>query len=163
MKEAFPKLMTVGAVASLVVVAACGGSGGAPELDDSPEAEAFRYRSAVMEIAAYKAVRIGGMHREEIPLDEDVFVDSTQDLAAVSAMMLEGFMPEGAVGPSRAMPEVWENWSDFEQKAQAFQDAVEMLATTAEQEGFEAARGLVQPMLGTCGDCHRAYRASEEE
>lgn len=163
MKEAFPKLMAAGAVASLVVVAACGGSGGAPELDDSPEAQAFRYRNAVMEIAAYKATRIGGMHREEIPLDEDVFVESTRDLAAVSGMMLEGFMPEGAVGPSRAMPAVWENWDDFEQNAQAFQDAAEMLAATAEQEGFEAARGLVQPMLGTCGDCHRTYRASEEE
>ncbi len=157
MKEAFTKLTLAGALGSLALVAGCGG-GGEAELEARGRSLSLAQRGH-----GRPAVRSGGMHREEIPLDEDVFVESTQDLAAVSGMMLEGFMPEGLVPPSRAMPEIWENRADFEQKAQAFQDAAEMLAQTAEQEGFEAARGLVQPMLGTCGDCHRVSRASEEE
>ncbi len=162
MNQALTKLTTLAAVVSLALVASCGGSGPS-EQDDSPEAEAFRFRNAVMEIAAYKATRIGGMHREEIPLDEDEFVESTRDLANVAGMVTDGFMPESPVADSRAMPEIWENWEDFEQQAQAFQDAAEALADTAEQQGFEAARTMVQDTLGTCGDCHRAYRASEDE
>lgn len=160
MNAAFTKLTTAATVASLALVAACGGSG-APELEESPEAEAYLYRNGVMEVAAYKARLIVGMAREEIPLDEARFVQATQDLAAVSGMVLEGFMPEGLVGPSRAEPAIWENWEDFEQKAQAFNEAAEMLAQTAEQGGFEAARGLAQDTVGTCSDCHSPYRASE--
>ncbi len=103
------------------------------------------------------------MHREEIPLDEELFVESTRDLANAAGMMLDGFMTEGIVEPSRATPEIWENWEDFEQQAQAFQEAAEMLADTAEQQGFEAARSLAQDTIGMCGDCHRPYRASEAE
>lgn len=161
MNGALTKLTTAAAVASLAFVAACGGSGTA-ELEDTPEAQAYLYRNGVMEIAAYKARIIAGMHREQIPLDEEQFVQATQDLAAVSGMLLDGFMPEGLVPPSRAEPELWENWQDFEQKARAFQEAAEMLAQTAEAQGFEAARGLVQSTVGTCSDCHSPYRASDE-
>lgn len=157
------KLMRLAAVPMLALVASCGGTGGADDIGETPEGEAFLYRDAVMQIAEYKAGRLAGMAREEIPLDEEVFVKSAQDLAAVSDMVVEGFMPEGIVEPSRATSDIWDNWSDFEAKAQAFQDQAAMLAETAEQEGFEAARGLVQDTLSTCGDCHRPYRASEAE
>lgn len=157
------KLATIAAVSTLALVASCGGSGGSAELGETPEGEAFLYRDAVMQVAEYKAMRLAGMAREEIPLDEEVFVKSAQDLADISGMVTEGFMPEGLVEPSRASPDIWENWDDFEAQAQSFQEQAAMLAETAEQEGFEAARGMVQDTLGTCGDCHRPYRVSEAE
>lgn len=160
MKTPFGKWMALGASLSLAFVAGCGG--GAMEEDDSPEAEAFRYRDAVMTVLATKTLTIGGMAREDIPLDEAEFTKAVNDLAAVSGMVVEGFMPEGIPAGSRSMPEIWENWNDFVAKAAELETAAMALAEATNNGGFSAAQGLVQGTIGTCGGCHRGYRAPEE-
>lgn len=160
MKMTF-RIASIGAMIALGVTAGCGG-GGSAEVDDSPEAQAFRFRDAVMTIVAQKMVPLGGMARGEIPVDEELFTKTASDIATMAGMTTEGFMPQGIPAGSRSMPEIWDNWSDFEQKAQDFQQAAQAVADAAESGGFQAAQGLVQPLAQTCGGCHRSYRAPEE-
>jgi cytochrome c556 len=163
MKKKFSRIATIGAVFALgLTVASCGGGGGEPAVDDSPEAQAFRFRQAVMRVTAHKMVPLGGMARGDVPVDEALFTKSATDVATMAGMSTEGFMPEGVPAGSRSMPAIWENWSDFEQKAQDFQRAAQALADAAESGGFEAAQGLVQPLAQTCGGCHRTYRERDE-
>jgi len=153
---------TIASVLSVLALSACGS--GAPEVDTTtPEGQAYVFRESVMTILAAKMTTIGGMAREEIPLDEAVFTKSVNDLAAVSGMLPEGFMPEGMPPGSRALPEIWSNWADFQQKAADLQNAAQGLADAVETGGFAAAQGLVQSTAGTCGGCHRTYRAPDEE
>lgn len=148
------------AMAGLTLGAGCGGGG--QELDDSPEAQAFVFRQAVMQVTADKMLTIGAMARGEIPVDEAVFTKSASDLATMAGMATEGFMPEGIPPGSRAEPEIWSNWSDFEARAQDFHDAAQAVAEAAQNGGFESAESLVRPLQRTCGGCHNTYRASEE-
>ncbi|HEY5567181.1 MAG TPA: cytochrome c [Gammaproteobacteria bacterium] len=154
----------MGAVLSLSLLSACGSGqqGGAPADADTPEGQAFQFRQAVMRVAANKMTTIGGMARQEIPLDEAVFAKAVTDLAVVAGMLTEGFMPQGVPTGSRALPEVWTNWADFEQKAADLQSATQGLADAVQSGGFAAAQGLVQGAAGTCGGCHRTYRERTE-
>jgi cytochrome c556 len=161
MKMTLERIASIGAVVALGLAAA-GCSGGGEAVDDSPEGEAYMYRDAVMHAIAHKMGSLGGMARGEITVDEDQFVKDATDLGVLAGMATEGFMPQGTPAGSRAMPEIWENWDDFQQKAQAFEDAAQSLSDAAESGGFMAAQGLVQPVAQTCGGCHRTYRAPEE-
>jgi len=161
MKNAPSAITTTGLILGFLALTACGG-GGMVE-DDSPAGQAFAYRHSIMTLAASKMATIGGMAREEIPLDETVFVKATQDLAALAGMSLDGFeMNQEIAAGSRALPEIWSNWNDFQQKNSDFVQATQGLADAATRGGFETAQGLVQGTAGTCGGCHRTYRQRTE-
>lgn len=154
-------ITATGILVGFLALTACGG-GGMVE-DDSPAGQAFAYRHSVMTLASSKMAKIGGMAREEIPLDEEAFVKATQDLAALAGMNLEGFEMTDEIAPgSRALPEIWANWDDFQQKNNDFVQATQGLAEAATSGGFASAQGLVQGTAGTCGGCHRTYRQRTE-
>jgi cytochrome c556 len=158
-----PKISKIlGAGIGFALLAACGGMGGQQFDPESPEGEAYLYREAIMTLVADKMATIGGMAREEIPLDEAKFVKATKELAALSGMLLEGFEIDVVVDGSRSLPDIWANRSDFEQKAMDFETAAGGLAAAAESGGFASAQGLVQGTAGTCGGCHRSYRQRTE-
>ena len=161
MNRASSSIAAVAAAVGLAVIAGCGGGGSAP-VDDTPEGQAFLFRNAVMTIVASKMKTLSDMARNEIPADDAVFTKAANDLAALAGMATEGFMPQGIPDGSRAAPEIWDDWSDFERRAQSFQDAAEAVADAANNGGVEAARELVRPLAQTCGGCHNTYRAPEE-
>lgn len=162
MKTPSIKLTTLGAMLSVLALAACGGGGGAGAEDDSPEAQAFRYRQAVMRVVARKMGPMGAMARGDAPVDDAAFRKNAADLAVMAGMITEGFMPEGSPAGSAALPEIWTNWDDFNQKAADLQAAADALAMATASGGFEAGQSLVQSTAGTCGGCHRAYRRRNE-
>lgn len=148
---------------SLLVVACGGGAGGGATVEDTPEGAAFQYRQAVMQSIAYKVGQARGMAQGEIPVDEAAFAKHASDVATLAGMITEGFIPNSAVAGSAALPEIWTNMPDFQQKAADLQNAAQSLATAASSQGFEAAKGMVQAVGQTCGGCHRPYRQRQEE
>lgn len=156
------KLTTLGALLSLVFVAGCGGGGMSAADADTPEAAAFRHRQAVMRILADKMALLGSMARGEAAVDDAAFRKAAADLEAMSGMVVEGFMPEGAIQGSATLPETWTNWDDFTSKAEDLEEAASALATATESGGFEAGQSLVQSTAGNCGGCHRSYRRRDE-
>jgi cytochrome c556 len=150
-------------LASLLLVS-CGG-GGQAAVDDSPEGMAVQYRQSIMRSVAYKVGQVRAMAQGEIPADNAAFAKHANDVAALAGMVTEGFIPNSATDNSAALPEVWTNNADFQQKAADLQNAAQALATTASAQGFEAAKGMVQAVGQSCGACHRPYRrrAQDEE
>lgn len=157
-------LKLMGASALLAALSACGGASGPSYDPESPEGSAQRYRDSVMELARQKSTVLLGMAREEMALDEAVFVEAAEDLAALSSMMADGFENETLVAESRTDPAVWENRADFDEKLDALVTATAELAEAARTGGFAAAQGMVQSATSqNCGSCHRAYRLPEPE
>lgn len=157
------KLTTLlGVSLSAVLVASCGGGGAAPEVPDTPEGQAYEFRSSLMETIAYKVGQARAMAQGEIPANEATFRKHANDIATLAGMVVEGFIPNSAVADSAALPEIWTNRADFEAKAADFQNAATALAMAANQNGFEAAKGMVQGVGQTCGGCHRPYRRRQE-
>ncbi|HEX7236547.1 MAG TPA: cytochrome c [Gammaproteobacteria bacterium] len=148
--------------ASLIsVIAGCGG-GGPPPVDDSPAGQAVTYRQGVMESVAYKVGQLRAMAMGEIPVNQELFIKHANDVATLATMIPEGFIPDSATKNSAALPEIWTNNADFQMKAMDLHNAAQALATAAQQNGFEAAKGMVQQVGGTCGACHRPYRRRQE-
>jgi cytochrome c556 len=159
------KLSTLlGAALLPLFIVGCGqtGPGTAAEAEDTPEMAAFHYREALMETIAYKVAQARGMAQGEIPVDAAAFAKHASDVATLAGMIVEGFIPNSAVEGSAALPEVWTNMADFQAKATDLQNAAQALADAAAQNGFEAAKGMVQAVGQTCGGCHRPYRRREE-
>ena len=142
----------------------CGG-GAAPQatVPDTPEGAAFQFRAHLMNVIAYKVAQARGMAQGEIPVDEAAFKKHASDVATLSGMIVEGFIPNSAVEGSAALPEVWTNMADFQAKAADLQNAAQALSDAANQNGFEAAKGMVQAVGQSCGGCHRPYRRRQEE
>jgi len=138
-----------------------GGQAAAPE-DDSPEYQAFEFRTGVMHAVSWKVGKLNGMAQGEIPVDDAAALKNARDVASLAGMMTEGFIPNSAVKGSAALPEVWTNFSDFTQKAADLQNAATALADAAQANGFESSKGMVKAVRDTCGGCHRPYRRRAE-
>jgi cytochrome c556 len=80
------------------------------------------------------------------------------------AASLPALFPEGTaagVGKSAAKPEIWANWTDFQAKVKANQDAITALNDAA-QAGDAAKVKAAFPTVGqTCGACHETYRVKK--
>ena len=155
------KMIAIAASVALTALAGCGG-GGAPAEDDSPAGQAYSYRHAVMELIAAKMGTVGGMARGDIPDDQAAFTKAAADLVTLSGMISEGFETEGVPAGSRSLPDIWSNMADFQAKAQDTVNAVTAVANAAQSGNFAGAKELAGNIGGTCGGCHRPYRAAAE-
>jgi cytochrome c556 len=155
------KTIVIAASLALVALAGCGG-GGAPMADDSPEGQAYAYRQAVMDLIAAKMGTVGGMARGDIPDDQAAFTKAAADLVTLTGMIAEGFQTQGIAAGSRSLPDIWSNMADFQAKAQDTVNAVTAVANAAQSGNFAGAKELAGNIGGTCGACHRPYRAAAE-
>jgi cytochrome c556 len=163
MNKSLSRFAVVGALSALGLTA-CGGGGQALD-EDAPGAEAYLYRSALMEVIAHEMGIVGGMTRGDVPADEAAFKTMTANIATLAKMVPDAFMPKPAAIPdvSRAMPAIWDNADDFNMKAQAFAQAAQGVADSAQSGGVEGSKGTVQQLGQACGACHRMYREPEDE
>ncbi|HUO66093.1 MAG TPA: cytochrome c [Gammaproteobacteria bacterium] len=159
----------IGLLACFVLpLVACGQQGGssggsAAAVDDSPEYQAFQFRDGAMHALAWKVGKLRAMAQGEIPVDNAVALKNAKDTAALAGMIADGFIPNSIVKGSLALPEIWMNFSDFQQKANDLQMAATALADATQANGFEASKGMVQAVGQSCGGCHRPYRKRDEK
>jgi cytochrome c556 len=72
--------------------------------------------------------------------------------------------PEGSVNPStsRAKPEIWQKWSEFEGHAKSLHTKSAALEETAKTGNAQATQTAVAELgKTTCGACHTAFRGPE--
>jgi cytochrome c556 len=153
-------------------LAACGqspdGGAAAPQAAgnvdmESPEFLATEYRQGLMEVIAFKAGQVRGMANGDIPVDEAVFLKAANDLAAAAGMLDEAFPAgtdsESLAGISNALPAIWSDANDFNERRVALQTAARTVAAQAQAGGFTAAQAAAAEQIGpACGGCHRNYR-----
>jgi cytochrome c556 len=72
--------------------------------------------------------------------------------------------PEGSVNAntSRAKPEIWQKWSEFEGNAKSLHTKAGQLKATAKTGNAQATQQMVAELgKTTCGACHTAFRGPE--
>lgn len=67
--------------------------------------------------------------------------------------------PKDSVGESRAKPDIWAKWADFESKAKDFQNASEKLAEATKTNDKQKIADAHAATGKTCGGCHDNFRA----
>jgi cytochrome c556 len=86
--------------------------------------------------------------------------DKLQD----TAKRITRLFPEGSVNPntSRAKPEIWQKWSEFEGNAKALRTKAGELENTAKTGNAPATQTAIADLgKTTCGACHTAFRGPE--
>lgn len=80
---------------------------------------------------------------------------------ALNAMHIPVLFPEGSGSEkSRAKPEIWQKWAEFEKAAQNLQAQAEKLRDTAKSKNADATQALVKDFSKTtCDICHTPFRA----
>lgn len=62
-------------------------------------------------------------------------------------------------GHTMAKPEIWQDPADFAEKAKAFQDEAAMFNTAVAGGDMGVIKAEFEKLGGTCGGCHKVYRA----
>jgi cytochrome c556 len=97
---------------------------------------------------------LGAMGKGEMAFDADKAGEARQALIDHAAKIPAAFEAQEMDPKSTALPAIWENWADFEMKAQAMGAAAEEL-DTSDLGWVQAGMG---DLGGTCAACHKAYR-----
>ena len=97
---------------------------------------------------------LGDMARGKIPLHQ-AKARMARDTLSLNAAKITTLFENAATDPkSEALPAIWEDWSDFADRAEAMEQAALALEFTD--------RGVLSTTMrdlgATCGGCHKRYR-----
>lgn len=142
------------AVGAAAVLAACA------TMMAKPPDEAIRERQALMKEqgAAMRAIQ------DKLKAGQVQAVAVDAEKLASTAKRIPGLFPAGSLNPqtSRAKPEIWQKWSEFEGYARVLETKATQLAATS-RGGDAQATSAAAADLGktTCGACHNVFRGPE--
>jgi len=131
---------------------------------DEATARAVAARQAHMKLNAFNLGPLGAMAKGEMEYDADRAAGAAANLDALAGIDQAGYWPEGSdagfTDGSKALPAVWENMPEFEQRQQALAEATAQLAAVA-GDGLDALKGAMGPVGQACSACHKTFRQSE--
>jgi cytochrome c556 len=82
---------------------------------------------------------------------------------AINARRIPQLFPAGSIGESRAKPEIWDRWAEFEQAAKAMETEAERLRDASGANDAQATLTIVRGFgRAACGACHTPFRAPEQ-
>jgi cytochrome c556 len=152
MKGSMLRLTTI--VGTVAVVAAC-----ATGMKMSgPEAIAARQQLMKEQGGAMRA------SGEKLKAGQVQAVVAEAEKLVATAKRIPTLFPEGSVDPkvSRAKPEIWQKWSQFEGYAKTLETKATALAATARGGNAQATAGAVADIgKTTCTACHNEFRGPE--
>ena len=108
-----------------------------------------------------------GDHAEKIGLalktkDNDEVVPNAEAIAE-AAKKIPALFPPGSTNPhSRAKPEIWANWKQFEETAAKLHVDAIALAKAAREDIDEGVASASRTMFGDCKSCHQNFRVPKE-
>ena len=150
-------------VAGLLGLSIVAGTALADGHEKGPEQQAMDARNAHMSLFGYNLGLLGAMAKGETPYDAASATAIANNLASLAKMDQSSYWIAGtdtSVEGSRALPAIWENIDDFIAKAGDLATASEAMVAAAgtDAAAIGAALGTVG---GTCGACHKVYRAPQ--
>lgn len=174
MKKTMP---TLGILAALSLLAACGGqnSSSAPATSAPAAAEtsapatasgsalspkeAVKEREKLMESFKKDAGTMGKMVKGETPYDAAAFQAAADNLAANADKPWAHYTPESANEESEAKPEVWSKPDEFKQAIEKFTAAAAALKTAAASGKLDDVKKPFGDVGQSCKSCHDTFRA----
>lgn len=124
--------------------------------DKSPQQRAFEFRHGIFDSIAWK---FGVLIQTSAAGDKASFTKAAKDMAYLSTMTVEGFIPDSVVEGSLAKPSVWEDREGFEKKAESFTAAVNQLASA----DYDISKFNYKTFGSEqCGGCHREFKYKEK-
>lgn len=142
----------------IMILLGVGGFGiGGTQAQDETE-RVIIYRQNVMKSQAGHFGAISEVVKGQIPYQKHVAVHAAA-LHGTSRMILEMF-PEGSgTGETRAKPEIWRQWSKFEQAARKLEQESARLVEIAQSGDINKITPQFLAVGEACKGCHTPFRA----
>lgn len=124
-------------------------------------ADAVEYRQQAFKMIRANFGQISDMVRGQAEFDADAVRTRANALKHLSHIPFDAFTGAGyrVTENSDTLPAAWDNWDDFQSKAEAFQKAAYELAEAAESGDARTIRPRFMATARTCQQCHEDYRA----
>jgi cytochrome c556 len=127
--------------------------------EENSAVDAIEYRQAAFEVLVWNFAPMGAMVKGKIPFDAKTFAERAANVAFLSKMPLEGFIPGSDKGETEAKPEIWQNWDDFKAKMDNLQKETAKLAEVAKTATkVEEVAEQFGETGKVCKGCHDKYR-----
>jgi cytochrome c556 len=139
-------------VAGVVLLAGCATAMSAPD------AIAARQKLMKEQGAAMRAIQ------DKLKAGQVQAAAADAQILADTAKRIPSLFPAGSLDPqtSRAKPEIWQKWPEFEDYAKSLESKAPQLAATARTGNAEATTAAATELgKTTCGACHQAFRGPE--
>lgn len=129
------------------------------------DTDSIKARKAYFTLVASNIGGLGAMAKGKIPYDAGQAASYADNLVALIQYDGMAHFPAGSSiaehkGETRAMPDIWEDATGFEQKWAEFANAVNALAVEAGQ-GKSQMTSTLSVLSGTCKGCHDSFRAKD--
>ena len=149
------KLWILGAVALI-------GSGivGIMQATAAP-ADSVKYRQAVMRGVGASMGNISAILKGDVAHGANHIRANAEAMQQYAGLTRDAFRENtGATGPTKAKPNTWTAWADFETKSRNFEAEVNKLVELSRgpSPNIVAIGDQMKALGGTCGACHREYR-----
>ena len=127
--------------------------------------KAIKARKAQMQLYAWNISTLGAMAKGVIPYDAEAAQAAATNLAALSKMGNAAMWPQGSdstalPGKTRTKVEAWTTWPAIAENSKQMVMAADKMAEVA-GTGLDAVKAQIGAVGGSCGACHKKYRAEE--
>lgn len=146
---------------SLCLVVLAGASPASAEADEQ-DAVRVKYRQSVMSTIGTNMGAIGDILKNRLDLPGAIANHATQ-MADAAALIAPAFKTRITEGATDSKPEIWRDWSKFEEAIGAYEQAARDLAAAANGSDPAAVGPAMRALGKSCGGCHKPFRKPKEE
>ncbi len=136
------------------------GVAGGVAAQDTPE-EVVKYRVILMNTQTGHLRAIAAVVGGEVSYGAHV-KDHADAVKAIAGMEADIFPEGSAVGESRAKPEIWQNWDEFQELYANYRTQAVKLAEVAATDDLGAIGAQLGEVGKTCGGCHKRFRKEKQ-
>jgi cytochrome c556 len=134
----------------------------AEDKQPSKAEQAIKYRQSVYKVILWNFGPMAGMAYGKIPYDATDFARRAERVATMAPMLLEGYPPgSNTDAPTRAKPEVWQNFDEFTRLMHNMEDKAAAVAEVAKEGNLDKSRAAVSELGDACKACHDKFRAEK--
>jgi cytochrome c556 len=126
------------------------------------DAAMIGYRQNLMKTNGFHLGSIAAILKGEWPHKEDGAIHA-KALAANAMLIVNAFKAQTADVKTDAKPDVWKEWSKFEEKAKAAQRETAKLAEMANSSDMSGVPAQVKAVGEACKGCHDDFRKPKEQ
>lgn len=133
----------------------------APAKSEKQAAAATQFRQALLQLVRSNVGALGGMAKGAIPMDAEKIKTNSMRIEQLSLMMDDYFAIDTRKFDveTEALPEVWENYSDFQSKIDDMTAAAKALNKAAVEGNEGQFKAKIGAVLKSCKGCHDKYKA----
>lgn len=125
------------------------------------EKNAIKAREAAFTLMVANVKPMGAMAKGKVPFDKAQFAMRAANLAALSDMPWEFFIPGSDKGKTAAKSKVWNNADDFKAKTDEFKQEVAKLIEATKGDDEKAMFAQFGATAKSCKSCHKEYKKKD--